>query len=177
MIHQLAHNFLRLADWEHRVLKHSAYIAPNTVAAWNFFIDGIAAQHEIKTDQPFVALGDILYSSGQAVLSAVAYDPCFNAILFTDQFIKGYVPGAEKRSVWIGAHPVRIKYFLLGIGQNLSRLTINDSTIDAYIRDTIRRELLLINSVLNKTYEEFSNKLDRIDPVILEEKRQPVIFV
>ena len=178
MTHQLAHNFLRLADWEHSVLKHSAYIAPNTTAAWNMFIDTLASTYEVKTDQPFITLGDILLTSGQAILSAIAYDPTFNAILFSEQFIKAYVPGIERRTKWLGAHPIRLRCFLncIGIGIGTGR-KVTDGMIDAYLRDTIRHELLAVNSAFARTYDAFKDKIDTVDPSVLEEKRQTVLIV
>lgn len=179
MNHQLAHNFLRIADWDHKVLKKSAYMAQNTIAAWNMFIEAVAELHNLKSDQPFIALGDIMFTSGQATLSAIAYDPTFNAILFSEQFIKGYVPGLEKRAEWVGGHPIRLRTFVNCIGMSFAgqKAQLTDAQIDAYIRDTIRHEILAVNSAFCGTYDAFKDRIDTLDPLVLEEKRTPVLLV
>jgi len=178
-IAHLAHNFLRVADFQHHQLfQRASFQLPQTVAAWNEFLDILVEQLAVTGDAPFLDLGDIVDRSVQATLNAIAYDTTWAIATWIEQFLRSYTSGAEARAQFVGAHPTRLismtVYLAPLIRAHPTPPTL--ANIDAAIKDAVRGEIFAIYGVLLNVATKYADRLETVDEHIIKERRQDVVL-
>ena len=171
----LAHNWTRIVDFStYRLVFDATLRSPITTNAWNDFITGALTTFNIESPfTPLEALGDIARTSICAVLNAVAYDGLFTPTHFAEQFIRSYVPSAQRRAEFIGAHQTRLRRFLLLGHKSAAAGSITDSVCDLITHDVIRHELITISQLLLEISTNLTT-LETIDEDVYQARyRQP----